>query len=119
MSGAYPHFQPSYSHDALVEHFLLTPADLPTGLDLPWRGQPLWHGAGGYRRRVRAGDVIGPAHMTQVIFGKKFSPTPLVCQHAEENQGRTGEKVCKNATRLSWPSKTERAIRRHLLYLIA
>ena len=25
---AYPHFQASYSHEQLVEHFLLTPADL-------------------------------------------------------------------------------------------
>ena len=28
MSKAYPHFKPSYSHDELVEHFLLTPAEL-------------------------------------------------------------------------------------------
>jgi Domain of unknown function (DUF4158) len=28
MSKAYPHFKPSYPHDELVEHFLLTPADL-------------------------------------------------------------------------------------------
>jgi hypothetical protein len=27
MSKAYPHFKPSYAHDELVEHFLLTPAD--------------------------------------------------------------------------------------------
>jgi Domain of unknown function (DUF4158) len=28
MSGAYPHFKPCYTHEELVEHFLLTPADL-------------------------------------------------------------------------------------------
>jgi hypothetical protein len=28
MSKAYPHFKPSYAHEELVEHFLLTPADL-------------------------------------------------------------------------------------------
>ena len=28
MSGAYPHFKSSYTHEELVEHFLLTPADL-------------------------------------------------------------------------------------------
>jgi hypothetical protein len=28
MSGAYPHFKLSYTHEELVEHFLLTPADL-------------------------------------------------------------------------------------------
>ncbi|HTD14651.1 MAG TPA: DUF4158 domain-containing protein [Chthoniobacterales bacterium] len=28
MNGAYPHFKPSYTHEELVEHFLLTPADL-------------------------------------------------------------------------------------------
>jgi hypothetical protein len=28
MSGAYPHFKPSYTHEELVEHFLLTPAEL-------------------------------------------------------------------------------------------
>ena len=28
MSSAYPHFNPSYTHEELVEHFLLTPADL-------------------------------------------------------------------------------------------
>jgi hypothetical protein len=28
MSGAYPHFKTSYTHEELVEHFLLTPADL-------------------------------------------------------------------------------------------
>ena len=28
MSKAYPHFLPSYSHQELVEHFLLTPAEL-------------------------------------------------------------------------------------------
>jgi len=28
VSKAYPHFKPSYVHDELVEHFLLTPADL-------------------------------------------------------------------------------------------
>jgi hypothetical protein len=28
MSSAYPHFKPSYTHEELVEHFLLTPADL-------------------------------------------------------------------------------------------
>ena len=27
MSGAYPHFKPCYTHEELVEHFLLTPAD--------------------------------------------------------------------------------------------
>jgi Domain of unknown function (DUF4158) len=37
MSGAYPHFQPSYSHDELVEHFLLTPVDLQ--LVLACRGE--------------------------------------------------------------------------------
>ena len=37
MSGAYPHFQSSYSHDELVEHFLLTPADLQ--LVLACRGE--------------------------------------------------------------------------------
>jgi hypothetical protein len=37
MSGAYPHCQSSYSHDELVEHFLLTPADLP--LVLVCRGE--------------------------------------------------------------------------------
>jgi hypothetical protein len=25
MTGAYPHFKPSYTHEELVEHFLLTP----------------------------------------------------------------------------------------------
>jgi hypothetical protein len=29
MSSAYPHFKPCYTHEELVEHFLLTPADLP------------------------------------------------------------------------------------------
>ena len=28
MSGAYPHFKLSYTHEELVEHFLVTPADL-------------------------------------------------------------------------------------------
>jgi hypothetical protein len=28
MSGAYPHFKRSYTHEELVEHFLVTPADL-------------------------------------------------------------------------------------------
>jgi hypothetical protein len=28
MSSAYPHFDPSYTHEELVEHLLLTPADL-------------------------------------------------------------------------------------------
>ena len=28
MSGAYPNFKPCYTHEELVEHFLLTPADL-------------------------------------------------------------------------------------------
>jgi hypothetical protein len=28
MSSAYPHFKSSYTHEELVEHFLLTPADL-------------------------------------------------------------------------------------------
>ena len=28
MSGVYPQFQPSYNHEELVEHFLLTPVDL-------------------------------------------------------------------------------------------
>jgi hypothetical protein len=37
MSGAYPQFQPSYSHEELVEHFLLTPADLQ--LVLACRGE--------------------------------------------------------------------------------
>jgi hypothetical protein len=37
MSGAYPRFQPSYSDEELVEHFLLTPADLQ--LVLACRGE--------------------------------------------------------------------------------
>ena len=37
MSGAYRQFQPSYSHEELVEHFLLTPADLQ--LVLACRGE--------------------------------------------------------------------------------
>jgi Domain of unknown function (DUF4158) len=37
MSGAYPQFQSSYSHEELVEHFLLTPADLQ--LVLACRGE--------------------------------------------------------------------------------
>jgi hypothetical protein len=37
MSGAYPHFQSSYSHEELVEHFLLTPTDLQ--LVLTCRGE--------------------------------------------------------------------------------
>ena len=37
MSGVYPHFNVSYSHDELVEHFLLTPADLQ--LVLACRGE--------------------------------------------------------------------------------
>jgi Tn3 transposase DDE domain/Domain of unknown function (DUF4158) len=37
MSGVYPHFTVSYSHDELVEHFLLTPADLQ--LVLACRGE--------------------------------------------------------------------------------
>ena len=28
MSGAYPHFKSCYTHEELVEHFLLTTADL-------------------------------------------------------------------------------------------
>ena len=28
MSGVYPYFKPCYKHEELVEHFLLTPADL-------------------------------------------------------------------------------------------
>jgi Domain of unknown function (DUF4158) len=32
MSGAYPHFKPSCTHEELVEHFLLTPADLQLAL---------------------------------------------------------------------------------------
>jgi hypothetical protein len=28
MSGTYPDFQSSYTHEEMVEHFLLTPADL-------------------------------------------------------------------------------------------
>jgi hypothetical protein len=32
MSGAYPHFKPCYTHEELVEHFLLTPADLQLAL---------------------------------------------------------------------------------------
>lgn len=28
MSGVYPHFRASYTHEELVEYFLLTPADL-------------------------------------------------------------------------------------------
>jgi Domain of unknown function (DUF4158) len=28
MSSAYPYFKPSYTHEELIEHFLLTPADL-------------------------------------------------------------------------------------------
>jgi Domain of unknown function (DUF4158) len=28
MSGAYPHVKSSYTHEELVERFLLTPADL-------------------------------------------------------------------------------------------
>jgi len=28
MSGVYPHFKPSYTHEELVEYFLLTPAHL-------------------------------------------------------------------------------------------
>ena len=28
MSGAYPQFKTAYTHEELVEHFLLTPADL-------------------------------------------------------------------------------------------
>ena len=37
MSGAYPQLQPSYSHEELVEHFLLTRADLQ--LVLACRGE--------------------------------------------------------------------------------
>jgi hypothetical protein len=37
MSGAYPQFQSSCSHEELVEHFLLTPADLQ--LVLACRGE--------------------------------------------------------------------------------
>jgi len=37
MSGAYPHFKPSYTHEELLEHFLLTPADLQ--LILACRGE--------------------------------------------------------------------------------
>jgi TnpA family transposase len=37
MSGASPHFQPSYTHEELVEHCLLTPADLQ--LVLACRGE--------------------------------------------------------------------------------
>jgi uncharacterized protein DUF4158 len=37
MSGAYPHFKTSYTHEELVEHFLLTPADLQ--LVLTCRGE--------------------------------------------------------------------------------
>ena len=34
MSKAYPHFKPSYSHNELVAHFLLTPAELQLVLAL-------------------------------------------------------------------------------------
>jgi hypothetical protein len=34
MNGAYPRFKHSYTHEELVEHFLLTPADLHLVLDL-------------------------------------------------------------------------------------
>ena len=37
MRGTYPSFKASYSHDELVEHFLLTPADLE--LVLSCRGE--------------------------------------------------------------------------------
>lgn len=37
MSGVYPHIKPSYTHEELVEHFLLTPADLQ--LVLTCRGE--------------------------------------------------------------------------------
>jgi hypothetical protein len=37
MSGTYPHFKSSYTHEELVEHFLLTPADLQ--LILTCRGE--------------------------------------------------------------------------------
>jgi Domain of unknown function (DUF4158) len=36
MSRAYPHFKSCYTHEELVEHFLLTTADLQ--LVLTWRG---------------------------------------------------------------------------------
>jgi hypothetical protein len=45
MSGAYPHFKPSYTHEELVEHFLPTPADLQLGINLPWRRESLRYGA--------------------------------------------------------------------------
>jgi hypothetical protein len=32
MSGVYPYFKPCYTHEELVEHFLLTPADLQLAL---------------------------------------------------------------------------------------
>jgi hypothetical protein len=36
LGKGYPSFQPSYSHEELVEHFLLTPGELE--LVLKWRG---------------------------------------------------------------------------------
>jgi Domain of unknown function (DUF4158) len=35
MSGVYPYFKPCYTHEELVEHFLLTPTDLQLVLTCP------------------------------------------------------------------------------------
>jgi hypothetical protein len=43
MKGDYPHFRASYSHEELVEHFLLTPAEHQ--LIAQCRGEVNHHGA--------------------------------------------------------------------------
>ncbi len=60
MSGCYPVFRSSYSHEELVEHFLLTPVELSLSLkcrgDANRCGMALLLKAGGFgtmERRVR------------------------------------------------------------------
>jgi hypothetical protein len=63
MSGAYPHFQSSYSHDELVEHFLLTPADLQ--LVLACRGEA---NRCGMALLLKALTYLGYANRVSTLF---------------------------------------------------
>jgi hypothetical protein len=46
MSGAYSHFKPSYTHEEMVEHFLVTPADLQLVWFAPRAQADVWAAMG-------------------------------------------------------------------------
>jgi hypothetical protein len=70
MSGVYPYFKSCYTHEELVDHFLLTPADLQLALTCRGDANRLRYGApaeGADLPRLRPGEAGSHARRGSLV----------------------------------------------------